>query len=282
MDNNRRGFTLIELLVVITIIGIMVGMLTPALHSAREAGRRSMCSNNMLRLAMALGAYESAHGVYPAGVTDKMGLILSQPSGLHHAWTERLLPYLDERAVFGRIDFDKSVYDPKHSAIRRLQLPEFMCPSDDAIDGGPHSSYAACHNDVEASIDADQHGVFFLNSKLRPDDVTDGLAYTLFFAEKQSEGAGTDLGWMSGTRATLRNTGTQLNGTGPRATIAKTAKVTPQYVGGFGSDHAGGIIVAALGDGSVRFLYELIDPKVLKLLGHRADGQIIDMKDLEK
>ena len=97
MISSRRGFTLIELLVVITIIGIFTGMLMPALHTAREAGRRTACSNNLLRLGLATGAYESAHGFYPAGVTDSKGPILNQASGLHHAWTERLLPYLDER-----------------------------------------------------------------------------------------------------------------------------------------------------------------------------------------
>lgn len=282
MTTSRRGFTLIELLVVITIIGIFIGMLMPALHSAREAGRRSQCSHNLMRLGLAIGGYESAHAFYPAGVSDSKGPILSQPGGLHHAWSVRALPYLDERLAFSKIDFAVSVYDAKHAALRGLRIPAFVCPTDSDFDAAPHSSYAACHNDVETSIDADQHGVFFLNSKLRPDDVTDGLAYTLFIAEKQSEGTGVDLGWMSGTRATLRNTGTPLNETGPRATTGKPAAVTPQYVGGFGSDHPGGIAVAVFGDGSVRFLYDLIDPKVFKLLGHRADGQLIDMKDIQR
>jgi len=65
------------------------------------------------------------------------------------------------------------------------------------------------HHDVEAPIDADNHGVFFLNSRLRVRDITDGTSHTLFAGEKLSEPD--DLGWMSGTRATLRNTGTALN-----------------------------------------------------------------------
>jgi prepilin-type processing-associated H-X9-DG protein len=83
-----------------------------------------------------------------------------------------------------------------------------MCPSNWA-DDSPYSSYAGCHHDAEAPIDADNRGVFFLNSRLTRDDLKDGVAYTLFIGEKLIED--TDLGWLSGTPATLRNTGTQLN-----------------------------------------------------------------------
>ena len=223
MIRRQRGFTLVELLVVIAIIGILIAMLMPAVQAARETGRRAVCASNMTRLALATDGYRSAHGYYPPGVTDSKGPILSQPSGMHHNWIKRLLPYLDQRAVASKIDDDVSVYDPKNAAIRKLRLSELLCPSDDVVSDVPHSSYAACHHDVESTIDADNHGVFFLNSKVRPDDITDGLAYTLFISEKQTEGNGTDLGWLSGTRATLRNTGTPLNMTGPRSPIALQA-----------------------------------------------------------
>jgi type II secretory pathway pseudopilin PulG len=280
--------------VVIAIIGILTSILLPAIEAARETGRRTTCSNNLLRLAMATNSYESAHGYYPPGVVDSKGPILNQAVGMHHDWIERLLPYLDERAAHAKIDFAASVYDPKNAAVRKLPLVELLCPSDDVVEEGPHSSYAACQNDTESPIDSDNHGVFFLNSKLRSEDITDGLGYTLFIAEKRSEGTATDLGWMSGTRATLRNTGTELNATGPRGTPsspatpaapeAKQSPVweSPTYVGGFGSDHAGGLVVAAFGDGSQRYLSETIDPKILKLLGNRADGQLINPTDLEK
>ena len=71
------------------------------------------------------------------------------------------------------------------------------------------SSYAACHHDVEAPIDVENHGVFYLNSSIRHEDIPDGSSYTIFVGEKRI--ASQDLGWLSGTRATLRNTGTPLN-----------------------------------------------------------------------
>jgi prepilin-type N-terminal cleavage/methylation domain-containing protein len=292
--SRQRGFTLVELLVVIAIIGILISIMLPAVQAAREAGRRATCSNNLLRLAMATNSYESSHGYYPPGVVDLKGPILSQAVGMHHGWIERLLPYLDERAAHSKIDFAASVYDPKNAAVRNLALVELLCPSDEVVEEATHSSYAACQNDTESPIDADNHGVFFLNSKLRSDDITDGLGYTLFIAEKRSGGTGTDLGWMSGTRATLRNTGTELNATGPRGTPSSPANPaapdqkqppiweSPAYVGGFGSDHSGCLVVAAFGDGSVHYLSDTIDSSILKLLGNRADGELINPTDLDK
>ena len=75
------------------------------------------------------------------------------------------------------------------------------------------SNYAGVHHDVEAPIDVNNNGVFFLNSHLRYDDITDGPSHTLFIGEKLFDSY--DLGWMSGTRATLRNTGSALNSSLP-------------------------------------------------------------------
>lgn len=92
-----------------------------------------------------------------------------------------------------------------------MELPLLVCPSENGATSAPAgtANYAALHHDVESPIDANNNGVFFLNSKIRYDDIADGSSHTIFLGEKVIET--NDLGWMSGTRATLRNTGTPIN-----------------------------------------------------------------------
>ena len=209
---KRPAFTLVELLVVIAIIGILIAMILPAVQGAREAARRSRCQQNLAQLSAAVQNYELAHEVYPPGTIDKQGPIHSAANGDHRNWIVHILPYLDETNAYRHIDQTVGVYDPKNAAVRALTVRPLECPSEATVsEDVPASNYAAVHHDVEAPIDADNHGVFFLNSRLRVRDITDGTSHTLFLGEKLVEPD--DLGWMSGTRVTLRNTGTK------RATI---------------------------------------------------------------
>ena len=106
---------------------------------------------------------------------------------------------------------------PANKPVHFLSIHILTCPSEPNLtwNGFGASNYAGCHHDVEAPIDVDNHGVFFLNSRLHYDDIRDGASHTIFLAEKRIGGG--DLGWASGTSSTLRNTGTPLNGTLPRA-----------------------------------------------------------------
>jgi type II secretory pathway pseudopilin PulG len=296
---------LVELLVVIAIIGILVGLLLPAVQSAREAARRMQCTNNMVQLILAVNSYEMAHGAYPPGTIDAQGPVRSVPAGYHHNWITQLLPYLEQGNVERRIDRTVSVYHASNQQVRVLGIKVLACPSSAPRPGG-YSAYAGVHHDVEAPIDIDNHGVFFLNSRVRYQDVSDGTSQTLFIGEKITLAG--DLGWMSGTRATLRNTGTPINailGVGPAGgpaldppsrspsvTNATTAVApaggepnaaaivngVPQgllAVGGFSSYHPGGAVFAR-GDGSVGLLTAGISATVYQQLGHRSDGGLLD------
>jgi type II secretory pathway pseudopilin PulG len=190
------------LVVVIAVIGVLIAMLLPAVQAAREAARRISCSNNLMQLGLAVQHYESAHEELPSGVLDPVSPVQSVAVGQHHGWIVQILPYIEQRNAYEQVDFSSSVYGPKNAAVRAMRIESLRCPSD-PTNNPQASNYAACHHDVEAPIASDNHGVFFLNSRVRFSDILDGSSNTIFLGEKLVEAG--DLGWMSGTRATLRN-----------------------------------------------------------------------------
>jgi prepilin-type N-terminal cleavage/methylation domain-containing protein/prepilin-type processing-associated H-X9-DG protein len=293
----RRGFTLVELLVVIAIIGVLVALLLPAVQAAREAARRMQCTNNLCQLILAVQNYEMSFRVYPPGTINDTGPIQNLPQGYHHNWISQLLPFFEEQNIYNHIDFQVGVYDDKNLPVRQAPVTILSCPSSSSRGEDIFmTNYAGCHNDQDTPIDKDNHGVFFLNSSIRPLDITDGVSHTFFISEKTFDPKN-DLGWMSGTRATLRNVGTPLNAEVQK--LRRNGQVTAYgqiplnednaesagpidpvlFVGGFGSYHPGGVN-AAFGDSSVRFLSANITPEVLRQLANRADGKLPSKDDL--
>jgi prepilin-type N-terminal cleavage/methylation domain-containing protein/prepilin-type processing-associated H-X9-DG protein len=291
-----RGFTLIELLVVIAIIAVLIALLLPAVQSAREAARRAHCINNMMQLGIAVQNYESSHEVLPPGVVNATGPILDQPVGYHFGWLAQILPYMEMRNVYNHFNFKLGLYETENSTTRMNLVRGFLCPSDPGPNRGAGNAsmtnYVGSHHDVEAPIAANNRGMLFLNSAVRYEDVPDGTSQTIVLGEKLNDGLG--LGWASGTRASLRNTGSGINrltGTGSASKVVfgpsgadggspdedalNAAPGTPAFVGGYISRHPGGANFT-FGDGSVRFLKTSITPSVLRLLASRADGEIID------
>jgi prepilin-type N-terminal cleavage/methylation domain-containing protein/prepilin-type processing-associated H-X9-DG protein len=133
-SSARRGFTLVELLVVIAIIGILVGLLLPAVQNAREAARRMQCGNNMKQIGLAMLNYESTYKKLP---TSGQGIIPgASPSGYigqffqkHSTFTE-LLPYLEQSTISNQID-TRFYYNETigNQEICKSLVPSYLCPS---------------------------------------------------------------------------------------------------------------------------------------------------------
>ena len=112
---TKNGFTLVELLVVIAIIGILIGMLLPAVQMVREAARRTSCSNNMRQIGLALMNYEGAHKRFPSGwEAQDITYSLSDPGW---GWSATILPFLEGQNVHDQIDFDLSIDNPINEEI---------------------------------------------------------------------------------------------------------------------------------------------------------------------
>jgi hypothetical protein len=271
-------------MVVISIIGILVSLLLPAVNSCREAMRRSACQNNLMQLGIALHNYDSVHETLPPGAVSEFDPVLDLPRGYGFGWMAQVLPYFDQRSVYNHLNFNAGLYEPPNATTRTNLVRSFLCPSDRGPSRGigrvAMTGYAGVHHDVEAPIASDNHGVLFLNSRVRYEDVTDGTSQTFFIGEKLLDN--TELGWASGTRASLRNGGVpaaataggpiagapgKASGTGPQAPAGD-----PLYVGGFASSHPG-IMNFLVGDGSIRAIKNLTP---LQRLTHRADGVPID------
>jgi prepilin-type N-terminal cleavage/methylation domain-containing protein len=277
----RRAFTLVELLVVIAIIGILIGLLLPAVQQIREAARRASCANNMAQLGIAVHNHEFSFEHFPPGVLDEAGgPILTQEQGQHVSWAVFLLPYIEQFGIANHFDIELGAYDPANSAARAMEIPTYLCPSSPVLKTAAapgSSSYAGCHSGVETAIDADNNGLLFLNSKIRFGDIADGSSNTILFGEIEPGPNG--LGWASGTRSTLRNASELTSGIYRRwrrdlqAAMAEKEK-DPRHVGGFSSKHAGGAQVC-LANGAVLFLFDSIDPTLLEHLGDRADGAMM-------
>jgi len=206
----RRGFSLVELLVVIAIIATLVGLLLPAVQSAREAARRSACGNNLRQLALAVLSHESARRRFPAGYVSEAGRTPVDPESLDRppgtGWGLLLATYLEEAAL-------AAAYQPgvglgigaaANRAIVSASPPVFRCPSDtgprepftvlgeDENDLGAvlgRSSYVGNAGHEEAWDDALEsweghaNGPLYRNSWLRVQRITDGLSQTVFLGE---------------------------------------------------------------------------------------------------
>ena len=199
-DRSTRppAFTLVELLVVIAIIATLIGLLLPAVQSAREAARRSACSNNLRQVGTAIANHEGARKIFPTGRTVR------DPFG--YSWSFRLLPYMEGGTIFDSYVSDVPVWDDKNAAAMRTPVATYYCPSrrapaadrnfdnndqeplvfgkaaggDYAANAGTYFNYAP----EGGRSDPKQAGPIHTYSRIRPAQVSDGLSKTFAVGER--------------------------------------------------------------------------------------------------
>src|SRR5689334_11725419 len=139
-SRHRRGFTLIELLVVIAIIAVLIALLLPAVQAAREAARRSQCVNNLKQMGLAVHNYTSSlDSLPPSGSSHSTNGLTgyNQPIANPYAMKVRILPYMEQQAVYNSINF---AVDPEwgncngwecaNITAKAMRISSFLCPSD--------------------------------------------------------------------------------------------------------------------------------------------------------
>ena len=197
-QTKRRGFTLVELLVVIAIIGILVGLLLPAVQAARAAARRMQCSNNVKQIALACHNHESAYKALPAWVQAKgamTGATGVRPT-LFGSGHFLLLPYIEQSTIYSLangVSFD----------VRTRTVPSFACPDDVTLSGGAFTGRAITNNAPRTSVNGVPYGgtTYALNAQAcsaryenghptglggKFSGITDGLSNTILVVERQA------------------------------------------------------------------------------------------------
>ncbi|WP_339743883.1 DUF1559 domain-containing protein [uncultured Rubinisphaera sp.] len=333
----RRAFTLIELLVVIAIIAILVALLLPAVQQAREAARRSSCKNNLKQIGLALHNYHDTYRVMPPGYigdyghfSNSGGTPIVHPKGANNnrgqwTWTAMIAPMIEQSASFDLLDVSDrhgaAALDDWSNTQSVFQTPvtSLRCPSDTAPDSagglrrpadtsGTRRNIAVV-NYIGVNRGANSHnvrarknqsnGIFYVDSKVRMRDITDGTSNTLIVGERAwtykvtnpSTGALQNVDARAGnlwiTRSSndpnnecggcgysdaLGVTGIGVNG--KDLFNASFAIQQGRARGKFSSRHSGGAQFV-LSDGSVRFLSENLSTQTYSRLGSKSDGNVI-------
>lgn len=129
MCRRRNGFTLIELLVVIAIIGVLVGLLLPAVQKVREAANRMSCSNNLKQIGLAEHGYHDTYGKFTCSWDYEPPNGTTRLTAVAHSWCTYLLPYLEQDNLYKQYNFNAVDYTDPNSTVVQTPLKIFQCPS---------------------------------------------------------------------------------------------------------------------------------------------------------
>jgi len=290
-SGRHRGFTLIELLVVIAIMGVLIGMLLPAVQKVRESANRLSCQNNLKQIALSFHNHHDQFGFFPSGgwydyspPTYSNG-VPAVGAGQQAGWGFQILPFIEAdptwrggqattdagRAVVAIGAPNKTFFCPTRRPPQTITYRDSYSPP---LTGGD-ITHALC--DYAAS-NKDGTGVVRQFDPVRIGDITDGTSNTLLVSEKRI-----NLAYL-GQKQTDDNQGYTVGFN--LDTVRKTTKgPAPDYRaqfgdgnGQFGSSHPSRLN-AAFADGSVHTIDYNIDPLIFRYLGDRSDSQVISTSD---
>ena len=221
-------------LVLVAVIGILIALLLPAVHAAREAARRNQCMNNMKQIGLALDNYHHAHGSFPpAYIPDENG----DPM---HSWRVLILPYLEQGYLYDEYDFSQPWDSPHNLQVTDVAIPIYQCSSE-TLPGSTDTSYLVITGP----------GTLFDGDKAAQiDEVSDGISNTILLVES-SESA---VHWTEPYDLEL------------------SSFTINQGMSEIRSQHPGGSNVV-FGDGSVRFLPDTISEAELEGMTTIAGGE---------
>jgi prepilin-type N-terminal cleavage/methylation domain-containing protein len=217
----RRGFTLIELLVVVAIIGVLIGLLLPAVQKVREAANRLKCQNNLKQIALAIHNYAGANAdTFPKGAQNNP-VNFGAP---RLSWFPYLLPYLEQDAVYRAFDFTAGGGNPTFGTVNsstataptNAVIATYLCPSDPGPTQGNYPwGYFSLGNYVPifggqdlgsanpAVLTNSQRAAFGLNWGARLNDFQDGTSNTMIFTEYLRSTGVTSGGYVQDQRGML-------------------------------------------------------------------------------
>lgn len=238
----------------IAIIGVLVGLLLPAVQAAREAMRRASCGNHLHQIGLALHNYHAAFRSFPAGAIEVRP---ETPGGKQFAWSAFLLPQLEQTALYEQIDFGLPFDHADNAAAAAREVPVFLCPSTPHAlptrDGRGISDYGGIYGERVTQINDPPRGVMIHDRAIAIRDILDGTSHTIAVGEDADFPDGQ---WING-----RNLFDQ----------AFPINQAPKFENDLRSFHPAGVMVA-LADGSVRFINEQADLQVVAAMCTR-DGR---------
>ncbi|MAT73019.1 MAG: prepilin-type cleavage/methylation domain-containing protein [Planctomycetaceae bacterium] len=269
-----QAFSLVELLVTISVIGVLVALLLPAVQAARESARRSQCANRLRQIGVALHGHHAAHAALPVGCQEKR-IPRKTPEGRQLAWSAALLPYLEQDVVAQRVDFSQAYDAPANHAAAGAVISVYLCPSvtrradgregplvATPVLGDATARFAAGAIDFGGIYGADgvspsANGVMVYDRAIALREVTDGTSQTLAVGEDSGRGAAWDGQWINGENVF------DVNG-----------QINRYQHNELWSDHPGGATTLWC-DGAVHFLHDEMDSSVLAAACTRSGDETI-------